>query len=231
MEEALKQLLDTAKRHYLRSDYPRARPLLEKFVGQENGFADVHNMLGAIYHAAGQLARAQTALERAIEINPNYTEAALNLAVLYNDMGRYDEARRIYSRALAQCDKHPSGLDPYIAGKIANMHGDIAEAYRSAGNIAQAIDEFKRALHLCPSFADIRTQMAQLMIQQRKFTEAKAELEQAIVDRPHFLAAQVQLGVCQHAMGDRPAALATWRGVLTTDPDNRSAAMYLRMAG
>jgi Tfp pilus assembly protein PilF len=40
--------------------------------------------------------------EEALQINPNYTEAALNLAVTYNDLGRYDEAKKIYQAALSE---------------------------------------------------------------------------------------------------------------------------------
>ena len=230
LDEGAKQLLDGAKRSYLRADYPRARPQLERFLQVEPNYADVHNMLGVIYHAAGELSRALAALERALEINPRYTEAAINLAVLYNDMGRYDDARRIYSRALKDSHAHPSGLDPYVAGKIANMHAEIAEAYRSAGQVDKAIGEFGRALELCADFADIRTQMAALLIQQKAFDRAQQELQRAIAHRPHYAAARVQLGVCQLAMGERAAAVATWREVLDKDPNNRAAAMYLRAA-
>ena len=35
-----------------------------------------------------------------LTINPRYTDAALNLAVTLNDLGRYVEAREVYSRAI-----------------------------------------------------------------------------------------------------------------------------------
>ena len=44
--------------------------------------------------------KAQNAFEHALAINPGYTEAALNLAVLYNDLGKYTEAKVAYARAL-----------------------------------------------------------------------------------------------------------------------------------
>ena len=34
----------------------------------------------------------------ALSINPRYTEAMLNLAVLYNDLGQYAEAKKLYGK-------------------------------------------------------------------------------------------------------------------------------------
>ncbi|HET6346222.1 MAG TPA: tetratricopeptide repeat protein [Myxococcota bacterium] len=229
MDETLKKLLSTAKATYSARDFEQARGILEDIVARHPGFADVHNMLGIVYHDAGLFSKAQEALEEALRINPRYTEAALNLAVLYNDLGKYAEARETYARALSYCRTAQPSLDPFVAGKIANMHAETAEAYQTAGHLDAAISEYGKALALRPTFADIRTRLARILVETRQHTLAADELQRALQDRPDYIPARVQLGICWYAMGRRDEAVRQWTQVLQNDPQNASAAMYLRL--
>ena len=71
--------------------------------------ADVHDMLGVICHSRGNFAQAEHHFERALAINPSYTEAALNLAVTYNDRGKYEAAREVYARIRGHARRQPAG--------------------------------------------------------------------------------------------------------------------------
>jgi tetratricopeptide (TPR) repeat protein len=229
MDENLKNLLTLAKGHYAHHDFVQARACLEQITEQHQGFADVYNMLGVVYHDGGLFTKAQSALERALQLNPKYTEAGLNLAVLYNDLGRYSEARSTYGQALALCREEKQGFDPFVAGKIANMHAEVADAYRQAGRLQQAIGEYQKALELRPTFADIRTHLATALMENRQHTLAAQELQRALLDRPEYLTARLQLGVCFYSMGKLEEAMQQWTQVTQQDPNNASAAMYTRM--
>ncbi|MGL1241067.1 tetratricopeptide repeat protein, partial [Vibrio parahaemolyticus] len=84
--------------------------------------------------------------ERALEINPSYTEAALNLAVTYNDRGKYEAARAVYARIKGKPSGSISTLDPFARGKLANMHADLAQAYADSGLPREAIEELSKAV-------------------------------------------------------------------------------------
>ena len=71
----------------------------------------------------------------ALRINPAYTEAALNLVVTCNDLGKYAEAKAVYEQAMATSKRAPRELDPFAKGKIANMHAEIGAAYRAVGAV------------------------------------------------------------------------------------------------
>ncbi len=62
-----------------------------------------------------------------------FAEAALNLAVTYNDRGKYEKAREVYSRIKVSPAGASQGLDPFARGKIANMHAEVGQAYADAG--------------------------------------------------------------------------------------------------
>ena len=231
MDERSKQLLALGREHYDKREFDKAEHYLRQVLERsELRFADVHNMMGVIHHDRGRFEEAQASFEEALQINPNYTEAALNLAVTYNDLGRYDEAKRIYQAALARGAESPGQLDPFVKGKIANLHAEVAQAYVDAGMPADAMHELRKAILLCPTFADLRLKLANLYRQSGDLDAARFELEEAIAARPRFVPAHVALGVTMLSQGEPAAAMGAWERALEVDPENRAAQMYLRMA-
>ncbi len=231
MDERTKQLLSLGREHYDKREFDKAEHYFRQVLERgSSGFADVYNMMGVIHHDRGRFEEAQGCFEESLSINPNYTEAALNLAVTYNDLGRYDEAKKIYKAALARGEDAPGQLDPFVKGKIANLHAEVAQAYTDAGMIGDAMHELRKAILLCPTFADLRLRLANLYRQQGDQEAARFELEEAISAKPHYVPAHVALGVVLLALGDKDGALARWREALSIDPANKAAAMYTRMA-
>ena len=60
-------------------------------------------------------------------------------------------------------------------------------------------------------------------------TNARACYESAKAVNPGFTQARVLLGVTLLSLGEPDAATAEWKEVLSLEPDNRSAKVYLRM--
>ncbi len=231
MDERTKQLLSLGREHYEKREFDKAEHYLKQVLDRgDKGFADVYNMLGVIHHDRGRFDDAQASFEEALHINPNYTEAALNLAVTYNDLGRYDEAKRIYTAALSRGEGTPGQLDPFVKGKIANLHAEVAQAYVDAGMPQDAMHELRKAILLCPTFADLRLKLSNLYRQAGDLDAAKFELDEAIAARPRYLPAHVALGVTLLSLGDSKRAIAAWEKALEIDPDHKAAQMYLRMA-
>jgi tetratricopeptide (TPR) repeat protein len=235
MDPQARNLLSKAREHYQRKEYEAARPLLEQALAAgAEGFADIHNMLGVIYHDMGDLARAQERFEAALRINPNYTEAILNLSVTYNDVGRYGEARKLMEHlGRAQDVRQGSidGLERFAKGKIANLHADVAQAYYDSGLLNEAIEELTKAIRLCGDFVDLRVRLGVMLTEAQRFDEARGQFEESVKVRPDYPQARIYLGVNHHKAGRRDDAIAQWRAVLAKDPANRSARMYLRLVG
>src|SRR5258708_4201824 len=82
-----------ARRHMLRGRdffergfYQDAiRELLEA-VKLNPDFPDLHNQLGLALSMNGDRREAAEEFRRALELNPNYVEARLNLAIVFNEM-------------------------------------------------------------------------------------------------------------------------------------------------
>src|SRR5688500_2426157 len=134
--DMLERLLSEGKDAFRSADYVRAEALLKQALEHgAQGYADVHHILGLIYHTWGQFPRARASFEDALRINPRYTEAALNLAITYNDLGRYAEAQELFARIKPSPEER---IDKFTRGKIANLHKTTGEAYRSAGLAKEA---------------------------------------------------------------------------------------------
>ena len=229
MNERVKQLLVLGREHYGKREFEKAEQMLRMVLEEEDRYADVHDMLGVIAHSRGNFLVAERHFERALEINPAYTEAALNLAVTYNDRGKYEKAREVYSRIKVGPAGTTAGLDPFARGKLANMHAEIAQAYHDAGLIREAVREYEKGVGLCPHFADLQTKLGTLLRELNDLVSARKAYEAAIQAKPNYVPARLQLGVVLLSLGEPSAAEEHWKHVISLEPENSQAKMYLRM--
>jgi tetratricopeptide (TPR) repeat protein len=229
MNERVKQLLVLGREHYAKREFEKAEQMLRMVLEEEDRYADVHDMLGVIAHSRGNFLVAERHFERALELNPAYTEAALNLAVTYNDRGKYEKAREVYSRIKVGPVGTAQGLDPFARGKLANMHADVAQAYADAGLPREAIREYEKATTLCPQFADLQVKLGTLLREVNDLPAARVHYEAALQAKPNYVPARLQLGVTLLALGEATAAEEHWRAVIAVEPENSQAKMYLRM--
>ena len=229
MDKETLHKLKKGREHYAAREYAKAEAYLTKVLETGARFADVMNMMGVIYHGKGQLTIAQDYFNKALTINQNYIEAALNLAVTYNDLGQYPKAKKLYEHITKLKEERPDKIDPFAKGKLANMHADLAEAYAEIGDLTHAVAQYREALSLCPEFVDIRTRLGQVLRDAGKLESACEEFERVKVTKPTYLPARFSLGITYLALGDRELAQKEWRAVLDAEPDNITAEMYLKM--
>jgi tetratricopeptide (TPR) repeat protein len=227
MPTELRELVEIGKKHFESRNYARAEQYFQKILKSGARYADVLNMLGIIYHADGKFNNAIDSFEEAIAINPNYAEATLNLAVLYNDLGEFKKAKALYARI--QDRKGSTDLDPILKGKISNLHAHLGDVYRGIGRYADAIDEYKKALKLSPAFSDIRTKLGMSYREHGQKDLALKEFSETLKHKPGYRSAQVQLGLTHYLAGQKDKAAKTWKEVLAKDKDNKVVQSYLRL--
>jgi tetratricopeptide (TPR) repeat protein len=229
MDDHFKQLLLLGREHYAKREYDKAEPLLRQVAKHTDRLADVFDMLGVIAHNRGDFTLARDWFERALVLNPSYTEAQLNLMVTLNDLGDYGEARKLYGQ-LKRRGGQQAAADAFVKNRIANMHAEISQAYNDVGMHVEAIQELEKAVMLCPSFPDLRTRLGVQYRDAGDRVRALEQFEKAKQDNPDYLQARLMLGVLHLSSGDHEGAEREFAAVLERDPGNTSARMYRRIA-
>ena len=230
MKREWQESYELGKKAFEEKNYNDAQLYMEEVLREKDNFADVYNMLGYIYYTGGRHEGAVKCFQKALELNPNYTEVSLNLAVIYNDMGEFDKAQAVYTRAKeAGRSGSTSYLDPYVKGKLANMHAEIGNIYHDLSLYKEAIDEYNKAIQLRPTFVDIKNRLGIVYRDIQDYSKAIKELEEVIAINPDYTPARINMGITYYAMGRKDKAKAEWQEALRKNPDDKKARMYMSL--
>jgi arylsulfatase A-like enzyme/Flp pilus assembly protein TadD len=93
--------LIAASRHFFEKDYDRAVPALRRILAGNPRMQDPREQLAISLWRLGRFAEAAEEYETALELSGGSPQHALNLAALYQEMGRLEEARQHAELALS----------------------------------------------------------------------------------------------------------------------------------
>jgi predicted O-linked N-acetylglucosamine transferase (SPINDLY family) len=158
------------------------------------------------HHQAGRLREAEVLYRQILQAEPNHADALHLLGVVAHQRGRHDMAVELIGRAIA------------LAGDQAAYHSNLAEAYRSLGNLAEAEQSLRRALTLAPDSVHALNNLGIVLGGLRRPAEAVAALTQALRLRGDFAEAHNNLGIVYHAEGKLDEAIAHFRLALQSNP-------------
>jgi len=182
-----------------------------------------------IFHLKGNFRQAAAYFKRALEINPNYTEASLNLVIAYNDMDEFKKAREVFSLAAQRAHPTPAAIDPFIAGKIANEHYKIGNIYLDFGLNDEAIEEFNKAIKLFPRLPDVHTKLGMALRNKGRLEDAISHFLKAKELNPEYGPARVQLGLSYYIKGLTMLAFEEWEKAIKKIPELKEAKTYLSL--
>lgn len=229
MEKGWQYYYDLGKKAYEDKKTDSALVYLENVIKEKQTFADVYNMLGLLYYSKSRFEDAITAFKQALRLNPNYTEAGLNLTIVYNELGRYGESAGVYEKAQEGKKDTEYYLDPYIRGKLANMHAELGKIYKDLSHYNDAAEEYIKALKLRPEFVDVRVNLGIVYRDNKELDASKREFEEALKINPTFPDAIIQLGLTYYMMEQFDNAKREWLKVLNLRPGDKMAKMYMNL--
>ncbi|HTR44245.1 MAG TPA: tetratricopeptide repeat protein [Thermodesulfovibrionales bacterium] len=229
MKTTLDELYHMGKELFQAGKYSEAEPVLKDVVRMNERYADVWNMLGIVAHLDGRIREACESFERALHLNPLYTEVSLNLAIAYNDLGEFKKAQDVFSMAAQIARPTPTSLDPFAAGKLANEHFKLGNMYLELNLHDDAVDEYAKALRLHPDAADIRTKLGIALRSKGDHEEAVVQFTKAKEINPSYGQAWVQLGLTYYMKGMIGLALQEWERALACNPNLKEAETYLKL--
>jgi tetratricopeptide (TPR) repeat protein len=214
-----------AERLYERGDYAACRPLFEAIVADHpDGYADVWGRLGIIHHVEGRPEEAVRCYEEALRVSPGYTEAALNLVVALNDLGRFEEAEEVFRDA---ADRLPEGEEGPVMAALANRHVRMGDDYVRLGRLDDALHEYRRALTLRPTYVDVICKLGTVLRKAERPDDALRVFGRAKELNPGFAVPYVQAGLIYYKKGFLDVAMSEWQKALDLDPARRDAEAFL----
>jgi tetratricopeptide (TPR) repeat protein len=116
------------------------------------------NKTGIAYHQLLELDTAKKYYEKALKINPKYSEALNNLGTVYYARKSYRRAISQYKRALTH------------SPRSASIHSNLGTAYFARKNYAEAMKEYETALALDPEVFEHHS-TAGVLLQERTVEE------------------------------------------------------------
>jgi tetratricopeptide (TPR) repeat protein len=157
--------------------------------------AEAHASLGTVkmlydWDRAG----AEIELKRAIDLNPNYSEAHAEYGGLLESVERFDQA--VAERKRAQ---ETDPLSPIATA-------DVGYPLYYARRYDQAIEHYRRGLELDPNFSWSHLWIGQAEVQQGKYKEAIVDIKRAVALSAGNTRAIATLGHAQAVAGNRKEA-------------------------
>lgn len=241
----LQQQIDQAVAFHSAGALDKAELIYQRILKAEPDQPVVLNMSGVLAHQRGHNDMAVDLIRRAINTNPLYFEAHMNLCVVLKVLKQFDEAVDIYQKALSI---HPRSSDVcYELGlllqnlerpeeaityyqKAIDIKPDYFEAYNNLGNIyAQLgkVDEeetaYRKALAIKPSVAEMHSNLGNALSKSGRWQESIDSYNQAIRIKPAYAEAHYNLGAALKEQNKLEEAEASYRHALSLQPDYAKA--------
>jgi len=124
--------------NYNAGRFPEAAAQLEKLAVDLPASFDVHELLGLVYAAQSQDAKASEHLEKAVRLKPNSAAARTNFAASLARQGKFQPAEEQFKKAIA--------LEP----RNYDANHNLGELYAQVGKIAASVPFFEQAQRVKP---------------------------------------------------------------------------------
>jgi tetratricopeptide (TPR) repeat protein len=211
-------------------EYARAEALIRERLNEDPDSSDAHYLMGVSHYFQGRVGQTVEEMRKALSLEPSHTDAAICLSVLLNDIGKYDDAKRVFEQANQSVAHKRIGDDQGIDLKFAVKHLELADLYFRYRRYDESIEEYGKAAILAPDNLEIRIRLAKAYAKKGYLTRAMQELQALKHEHPHYSPARVQLGLLHYSQGNVLDAELEWEGILDIEANHREALAYLEMA-
>jgi type IV pilus assembly protein PilF len=181
--------------YYTRGQYAVALNELNKALAVEPDYAPAYNILALVRAELREDKKAEEAFRRAIDLQPQYSDAQNNYGYFLCQRGRIDEALGHFEQALA----NPLYATPETA--LANA----GACSLKKGDLPAAESFFTRAIRRAPNLVTAVLGVAEVDFRQGRYLAARGKLRQ-LANAGELNAQALWLGVrVERTLGDRAA--------------------------
>jgi tetratricopeptide (TPR) repeat protein len=207
--------------------YAEALDQFKKLAELEPASWENHLRAAQLERRLGQFDQAESSLEHARQLAPGNLEVLYNEALLDQDEGRFDDAVKVLTDAIAGLKSDPSNGNG--ANALGILYEQLGQAYRAESNYQAALDTYQELAKLSPE-AKRRAQMLTIDTyrENHDIDRAIVEAKKALDDDPKSRDATVTLALLYGEKSETADATKLLQGLLKgTDADQE---IYLDIA-
>jgi tetratricopeptide (TPR) repeat protein len=167
----LDQVFQSAVAHFHAGQLPEAAAQLEQLLPQAPKSFEVHELLGLVYAAQSQNAKAVEQLQAAVHLKPDSAAAHTNLAAALVHAGNLELAGQQFRKALE--------LEPHDY----DANHNLGEFLIQEGKIADAIPFLEAAQRLTPTSYDNGYDLSQAYLLSGQLAQAKQLAEKLVAEK------------------------------------------------
>jgi tetratricopeptide (TPR) repeat protein len=160
---------------------------------------------------SGRPKKAEILCQNILAVAPAHAPTLHLYGVIAHSIGNLPAAVDLFARAVA------------ADGGVARFQADLAETYRLAGRLEEALAIGRRALALAPDDARLLNNLGIVHYERGAFEEGAALFERAIEREPRFAEAHCNLGNTLRARGRSEEAAAAYREAIALKPSYAAA--------
>ena len=191
--------------------------------------AEVWHMIAVILYDRGRFTKAIKTFRRALEIDPTFTDASVGLSIILNDLGRYEEGRKVFQDAQGALNRKSFDQDSMLKERLASKHHELADMYLSHKRWDDALDQYRQALAILPGKVDLRLKVVEALAAKGELGQAFKEIRQIVQEQPANHTARLKFGFMLYQAKRVADAIDQWETILLRDPDHPQAKEYMRM--
>ncbi len=126
------------------------------------------------------------ALEYALELDPNFLEARVNLSVVLADLGYYHEAKSTFEEFLDDLSYSEEKLKSFLLKetKIDKDYLSLAKKFFDQKNYSFAQEELLKCLKVNPKNSDARELLAHIHYERQDYPRAEKDLDILLTEYP-----------------------------------------------
>lgn len=226
----VQDLLQLAREKFIAGDYKATQTLITQILPKSDRIPEIYQMLATIFYSNGQFNKAIKTFKRALEIDPYYTDASVGLSIILNDLGRYEEGKKVFLEAQSLLERKNRRPDPSVNDKIAAKYEELADLLYQCQKYEESLEQLQKALTLSHRKQQVLLSIADCHIKLGKKDRAIRELRAAIKDYPNFIIARNKLASLLYEANKSAEAIQLWESVLELDPRNPEANRNIKIA-
>ena len=166
---------------------------------------------GSRLHDRQQEREAKGYFEKAVEADPNFAMALAKLSVVHANLGNLDEARAYAAKASEKAGHLPPAERYYIEGRRCSLE---------PAKLEKAVDAYSKAVEAAPEHTAARNNLAQALLELRRYPEALSQLEELRRQGMNFPGTYMSLAEAYVATGQTERAREALTAYANEHPDS-----------